>query len=94
VPGVVGLGAAEAEAQIGAAGLQAVRSERNVTDPAQDGVVLGQRPGAGAELDPGGQVVIVVGVLQQEEELEQVEPRQQPQEQPQQEEQPEEPEAP
>jgi beta-lactam-binding protein with PASTA domain len=93
VPGVVGLGAAEAEAQIGAAGLQAIRSERNVTDPAQDGVVLGQRPGAGAELDPGGQVVIVVGVLQEEEELEQLEPEEQSQEEPE-EEQPEEPEEP
>jgi eukaryotic-like serine/threonine-protein kinase len=92
VPGVVGLGAGEAEAQIGAAGLSAIRTERNVTDPSQDGVVIGQRPGAGAELDPGGQVVIVVGVLQPEEELEQVQPReQQPEEQP---EEPEEPEAP
>jgi beta-lactam-binding protein with PASTA domain/tRNA A-37 threonylcarbamoyl transferase component Bud32 len=74
VPNVVGLRPGAAEGQIGAAGLTAVRSERTVTDPAQDGVVIDQRPGAGVELEPGGQVLIVVGVLQEEEELEPVEP--------------------
>jgi eukaryotic-like serine/threonine-protein kinase len=74
VPNVVGLSPRDAEGQIRGAGLTPVRSERNVTDPAQDGVVIDQRPGAGVELDEGGQVVIIVGVLQPEEEVAPVEP--------------------
>jgi beta-lactam-binding protein with PASTA domain len=34
-----------------------------VTDPAQDGVVIDQRPGVGTQLDKGKQVVIIIGVL-------------------------------
>jgi beta-lactam-binding protein with PASTA domain/tRNA A-37 threonylcarbamoyl transferase component Bud32 len=83
VPNVVGLRPGAAEGQIGAAGLTAVRSESTVTDPAQDGVVIDQRPGAGVELEPGGQVLIVVGVLQEEEELEPVEPTEPEAEEPQ-----------
>jgi eukaryotic-like serine/threonine-protein kinase len=89
VPGVIGLSPGDAEAEIGAAGLSAVRTERNVTDPAQGGVVIAQRPGAGVELEPGAQVVIVVGVLQPEDEIRPLEPENQPEEQ-----QEEEPEAP
>jgi eukaryotic-like serine/threonine-protein kinase len=74
VPNVIGLRPGAAEGQIGATGLSAIRSERTVTDPAQDGVVIDQRPGAGVELEPGGQVVIVVGVLQEEEQVEPVQP--------------------
>jgi serine/threonine-protein kinase len=74
VPNVVGLRPGAAEAQIGATGLSAIRSERTVTDPAEDGVVIDQRPGAGIELEPGGQVVIVVGVLKEPEAVEPVQP--------------------
>jgi beta-lactam-binding protein with PASTA domain len=79
VPDVTGLPPREAEGQIRSVGLSSVRIERNVTDPDQDGVVIDQRPGAGVELDPGGQVVIVVGVLLPEEE---VQPEQPPPEAP------------
>jgi beta-lactam-binding protein with PASTA domain len=48
--------------------------ERTVTDPSQDGVVVEQRPGSGTEVDEGSDVVIVVGVLEEEETLEPVEP--------------------
>jgi beta-lactam-binding protein with PASTA domain len=41
-----------------------------VTDPTQDGRVIEQRPGVGTEVDEGGQVVIVIGVLQQDDTLE------------------------
>jgi beta-lactam-binding protein with PASTA domain len=74
VPNVVGLSPRDAEGQIRSVGLTAVRSERSVTDPDQDGVVIEQRPGAGVELDEGGQVVIIVGVLQPEEEVQPEEP--------------------
>jgi eukaryotic-like serine/threonine-protein kinase len=74
VPNVVGLAPRDAEGQIRGVGLTAVRTERNVTDPDQDGVVIDQRPGAGVELEQGGQVLIVVGVLQPEEEVQPVEP--------------------
>ena len=63
VPDVIGMGEERATGRISAAGLTAVRQERSVTDPAQDGVVVEQRPGAGTQLDQGGEVVIVVGVL-------------------------------
>jgi beta-lactam-binding protein with PASTA domain len=41
-----------------------------VTDPAQDGVVIEQRPGAGTELEKGRPVVIVVGRLERQDTLE------------------------
>ena len=69
VPDVIGLPPREAEAQIRSVGLSSIRTERNVTDPDQDGTVIDQRPATGVELDPGGQVVIVVGVLPPEEEV-------------------------
>jgi beta-lactam-binding protein with PASTA domain len=69
VPDVVGLGETKATARLSAAGLTPVRQERQVTDPAQDGVVLEQRPGSGTEVDKGQQVVIVVGVLKQDDTL-------------------------
>jgi eukaryotic-like serine/threonine-protein kinase len=67
VPDVIGMGEERATGRISAAGLTAVRQERSVTDPAQDGVVVEQRPGAGTQLDQGGEVVIVVGLLKQTE---------------------------
>ena len=74
VPNVVGLSPRDAAGQISSAGLTPVRSDRSVTDPAEDGVVIDQRPGAGVELDEGGQVVIIVGVLQPEEEVQPLPP--------------------
>jgi eukaryotic-like serine/threonine-protein kinase len=67
VPDVIGMGEERATGRISAAGLTAVRQERSVTDPVQDGVVVEQRPGAGTQLDQGGEVVIVVGLLKQTE---------------------------
>ena len=71
VPSVVGLSARDAQGQLAGAGLSTARSERTVSDEAQDGVVIEQRPGAGAEVEEGTQVVIVVGVFEDpaEEEL-------------------------
>jgi beta-lactam-binding protein with PASTA domain len=74
VPDVVGLGENRAAGRLSAAGLTPVRQERTVTDPSQDGVVVEQRPGAGTEVDEGAEVVIVIGVLEEEETLEPVEP--------------------
>jgi beta-lactam-binding protein with PASTA domain/predicted Ser/Thr protein kinase len=71
VPDVVGMKEARATQTLTGAGLTPVRQEREVTDPAQDGVVVDARPGSGAEVDKGSQVVIVVGVLKQTDTLEQ-----------------------
>jgi beta-lactam-binding protein with PASTA domain len=70
VPDVTGMGEARATSRISGAGLTPVREERPVTDPTQDGRVIEQRPGVGTEVDEGGQVVIVIGVLQQDDTLE------------------------
>jgi beta-lactam-binding protein with PASTA domain len=45
------------------------RQERSTTNPDEDGQVIDQRPGAGAEVEEGRAVVIVVGALIQDEEL-------------------------
>jgi eukaryotic-like serine/threonine-protein kinase len=74
VPDVVGIGAGDAERQLRAEGLAPVRRESEVSDPAQDGQVIDQRPAAGVEVEPGRQVVIVVGALVEEEQLAPVEP--------------------
>ena len=69
VPNVVGMKEARAQAALSRAGLSPVREEREVTDPAQDGVVIEQRPGSGSQVDKGSEVVIVVGVLKQDDTL-------------------------
>jgi serine/threonine-protein kinase len=74
VPDVIGTRERTAAARLRSAGLEPVFQERTVTDPAQDGVVIEQRPGAGTELDEGRQVVIVIGVLEVPEEPPPVEP--------------------
>jgi eukaryotic-like serine/threonine-protein kinase len=74
VPDVVGMSDERATARLTGAGLTVTRQERTVTDPTQDGVVIEQRPGAGSQVDQGDEVVIVVGVLKQEDTLEQVPP--------------------
>ena len=74
IPDVVGIGARDAERQLRAEGLTPVRRESEVSDPAQDGQVIDQRPGAGIEVERGREVVIVVGALVEEEQLAPVEP--------------------
>jgi eukaryotic-like serine/threonine-protein kinase len=74
VPDVVGIGAGDAERQLRAEGLAPVRRESEVSDPAQDGQVIDQRPGAGVEVEPGREVVIIIGALVEEEQLAPVEP--------------------
>ena len=67
VPNVEGLSPADAARQLRAEGLGAVRRERTVTSPEDDGVVIDQRPAAGVEVERGRQVVIIVGRLEEEE---------------------------
>jgi eukaryotic-like serine/threonine-protein kinase len=78
VPDVVGIGAGDAEGQLSAEGLVPVRRESEVSDPAQDGLVIDQRPSAGVEVEPGREVVIIVGALVEQEELAPVEPPPEP----------------
>jgi eukaryotic-like serine/threonine-protein kinase len=78
VPNVIGLGAGDAEGQLRADGLVPVRRESEVTDPAEDGKVIDQRPAAGVQVERGRQVVIVIGALVEEEELAPVEPPAEP----------------
>jgi serine/threonine-protein kinase len=74
VPDVVGMKEAKANSALARAGLTPVRQEREVTDPTQDGVVIEQRPGSGSQVDKGSDVVIVVGVLKQDDTLAPTEP--------------------
>jgi eukaryotic-like serine/threonine-protein kinase len=78
VPNVVGISGRDAEAQLRADGLSPVRRESEVSEPGQDGEVIDQRPAAGVQVERGRQVVIVVGVLVEEEELAPVEPEPDP----------------
>jgi eukaryotic-like serine/threonine-protein kinase len=66
VPNVVGLSRRDALSQLREVGLVAAPRETDVTDPSQDGVVTDQRPAAGIEIEKGKQVVIMVGVLIQD----------------------------
>jgi beta-lactam-binding protein with PASTA domain len=63
VPNVEGFTRRDAAAQVRAAGLVPTVREQDVTDPAQDGVVIQERPAGGTELQKGKPVVLVVGVL-------------------------------
>ena len=69
VPNVVGLSRRDAIAQLREVGLTASPREVDVTDPTQDGVVTDQRPAAGIEIEKGKAVVIMVGVLIQDDVL-------------------------
>jgi serine/threonine-protein kinase len=69
VPNVVGLAARDARSQLRAEGLVPVEREVDVTDPAQDGTVVEQRPVAGIQLEEGREVIIVVGRLIADDEL-------------------------
>jgi beta-lactam-binding protein with PASTA domain len=74
VPDVVGLEARDAERQLRAEGLVPVRRETEVSDPAQDGQVIDQRPGTGVEVERGREVVLVIGAFVEDEELAPIEP--------------------
>jgi serine/threonine-protein kinase len=69
VPNVVGLSRRDAIAQLRDVGLTASPREVDVTDASQDGVVTDQRPAAGIEIEEGKSVVIMVGVLIQDDVL-------------------------
>jgi beta-lactam-binding protein with PASTA domain len=69
VPNVVGLSRRDAIAQLREVGLTASPREVDVTDASQDGVVTDQRPAAGIEIEEGKSVVIMVGVLIQDDVL-------------------------
>jgi serine/threonine-protein kinase len=65
VPDVTGLTEADATSQIEAAGLQVQAKQRNVSDPAQNGLVVHQRPAKSTQLKRGRTVVIYIGNFQQ-----------------------------
>jgi eukaryotic-like serine/threonine-protein kinase len=65
IPDVIGLSERSASSRLRSVGLEPVTQERTVTDPAQDGVVVEQRPGSGTQVDEGREVVIVIGVLEE-----------------------------
>jgi serine/threonine-protein kinase len=66
VPNVAGLSRRDAIDQLRSVGLTASPREVDVTDASQDGVVVDQRPAAGIEIEKGKSVVIMVGVLIQD----------------------------
>ena len=61
VPDVIGLSQSEAEAALKQAGFKVKRTEEDVTDAKQDGIVLSQSPGAGESAKSGDEITIVVG---------------------------------
>jgi serine/threonine-protein kinase len=61
VPSVGGSSLADATAQLRALGLRVSSSEQPVTDPAQDGTVIGQDPSPGTEVQRGSRVSLTVG---------------------------------
>ncbi len=63
LPNVVGMTADEAENTLKDAGFKVNRQEQDVTDPAQDGIVISQSPDSGSAVKSGDRVQIVVGKL-------------------------------
>jgi eukaryotic-like serine/threonine-protein kinase len=63
VPDVVGLDALTAERRLRQAGFVASSAPRATQDPAEDGIVLEQRPPGGSSARAGAQVTITVGML-------------------------------
>jgi eukaryotic-like serine/threonine-protein kinase len=61
VPGVIGDDQGSASSALSAAGLTVVTDTQDVTDAAQDGIVVDQNPGEGAQVKKGSKVTIVVG---------------------------------
>jgi len=78
VPNVLGLGPGDAGRLIRAEGLNPIQREQDVTDPAQDGKVIDQRPAAGTELEEGQPVVIIIGSLVEDDVLTPDEPEPEP----------------
>ena len=64
VPSVGGSSLADATSTLRAAGLRVTSTEQPVTDPDQDGTVIGQDPAAGTEVRRDSRVSLVVGILQ------------------------------
>lgn len=64
VPNVVGQGVNEAANLLSDAGFVPNQETRTVTDPAQEGEVLGQSPAAGSTAKTGARVTITVGVFE------------------------------
>jgi membrane peptidoglycan carboxypeptidase len=63
VPDVQGLDAATAQSTLEQAGFKVQVKEENVTDPAQDGIVISQSPDAGSSAKAGDRITITVGKL-------------------------------
>ena len=61
VPSVGGSSLADATAQLRALGLKVSSSDQPVTDPSQDGTVIGQDPSPGTEVQRGSSVSLTVG---------------------------------
>jgi eukaryotic-like serine/threonine-protein kinase len=61
IPDVIGLDEPAARAQLRQAGFTVRTVTRSTPDPAQDGIVLDQRPAGGAPARAGTQVTIIVG---------------------------------
>jgi eukaryotic-like serine/threonine-protein kinase len=61
VPSVGGSSLADATAQLRALGLRVSSSDQPVTDPSQDGTVIGQDPSPGTEVQRGSSVSLTVG---------------------------------
>ncbi len=74
VPDVIGLSQGDATGQLSGAGLAPAVRERSTDNPDEDGVVVDQRPGAGSEVDEGTEVLIIIGVFEEPETLEDTEP--------------------
>ena len=63
VPDVTGLTQGEAEAELGDAGFNVSVRTRETDQPDEDGTVLSQSPGGGAERRESATVTVTVGVL-------------------------------
>ena len=74
VPDVEGLPERDALRMLRGQGLTGTVRERETDDEGEDGIVLVQRPGAGARLETGQNVVIVVGRFEEPEEPEPITP--------------------
>ena len=65
IPDVTGMSASSAAARLRAAGLKVSEKTRSTDNKDEDGQVLDQRPGGGAQVEKGRTVVIVVGKFKQ-----------------------------
>jgi serine/threonine-protein kinase len=63
VPNVMGKTKQDAKSILQAAGFHVTVEQAEVSDPAQDGVVISQTPVGGAKAKPGSTVMIIVGKL-------------------------------